>query len=129
MKKINIIIALIILSIGMNVYADDKNSKNNKSKNKATSSKILHAFDAELKLERWMTEIKEFSFASDSFTEEKMSMENWMLNHFDCCSDFFIEEEINIESWMMESFDLNESSEMALEDWMLQSFKVTNSTE
>ena len=122
MKKINIIIAALILTIGMNVYADDKSSKKSKSNNKATSSKILNAFDAELLLEKWMTEIKEFNFTSDSFIEEEMSMESWMTNEFECCNDFFSEEEIVMESWMTENFTLEEDAEMQLEDWMLKSF-------
>jgi hypothetical protein len=122
MKKINIILALIILSIGINVYADDKSGKKINTRSQAESGKIIKAFDAEMKLEKWMTEIKEFTLTSDIFTEEEMSLESWMSNEFDCCSDFFTEEEVVMETWMTESFITEKDVEMQLEDWMLQSF-------
>jgi hypothetical protein len=75
-----------------------------------------------MKLEKWMTEIKEFTLTSDIFTEEEMSLESWMSNEFDCCSDFFTEEEVVMETWMTESFITEKDVEMQLEDWMLQSF-------
>jgi hypothetical protein len=122
MKKINIILALIILSIGINVYADDKSGKKINKRSQAESGKIIKAFDAEMKLEKWMTEIKEFTLTSDIFTEEEMSLESWMSNEFDCCSDFFTEEEVVMETGMTESFITEKDVEMQLEDWMLQSF-------
>jgi hypothetical protein len=122
MKKINIILALIILSIGINVYADDKSGKKINKRSQAKNGKIIKAFDAEMKLEKWMTEIKEFTLTSDIFTEEEMSLESWMSNEFDCCSDFFTEEEVVMETGMTESFITEKDVEMQLEDWMLQSF-------
>ncbi|MCK4919642.1 MAG: hypothetical protein KAS71_01270 [Bacteroidales bacterium] len=125
MKQIiNITLTLTILIAGMNVYAEgDKTTKAKKATAEKVLTKIENAFDTELSLETWMTEIKEF-YVKEIFSEEELKLESWMTKSFnveeidstetepvmedsitECLitEDKFIEEELQFEDWM---FDL-----------------------
>ncbi len=108
----------------MNVYAEgDKTTKAKKATAEKVLTKIENAFDTELSLETWMTEIKEF-YVKEIFSEEELKLESWMTKSFnveeidstetepvmedsitECLitEDKFIEEELQFEDWM---FDL-----------------------
>lgn len=124
MKQIiNITLTLTILFAGMNVYADG--DKKNNSKNSTTEkviAKIETAFDTELSLEAWMTEIKNF-YNKESFTENALHLEKWMTKSFLVNEMTFAEEELMLEDWMTVSFEFSDE-QLVLEDWMTESFNT-----
>lgn len=124
MKRLaNIALILSILFLGMNVYADGDIKKDaKKSATEKAISTFENAFDTELSLENWMTEIKEFT-NNDYFTEETMELENWMTESFDSNSIEFVEAELTLENWMTETFSFEEE-ELVMEDWMTKSFNT-----
>jgi len=110
MKTINTILAVLLLSLSVNTFAGDKDKK---------ASRLEKKFDSELRLEKWMTELKEFSRGIIVNYDEALVMEKWMTEEFEVNT---IDKELNLENWMMEDFDLAADKELELEDWMTKTF-------
>ena len=119
---INITLAVLVLLASTNVYADGGSKKDSKkAKAEKVISKIESTFDKELKLENWMTELKEFS-NKEVFVEKELILENWMLENFSDKTESFIEDDLVLENWMTKSFNTEDvfiEEALVLEDWML----------
>jgi hypothetical protein len=118
---IHIIITLVILVVGPNVYADgtdgDKDKKSKKEKSEKIVDRISSTFD--LELENWMISAEEFSSASEYY-ESELRMESWMTETFEMEA---LEAELEMEEWMVTPFETKDNfqeEELALEDWMLK---------
>ena len=121
MKTIaNIILILSIILSTTNVYADGtKGYKSNESKSEKAGkviTKLENAFETEMSLEAWMSEVKEF-VAGENFTEAEMELENWMVDNYEFSADILVETEMEVEEWMIDSDNFTES-EIVLESWM-----------
>jgi hypothetical protein len=108
-----------VLFSGMNVYAGGNKDKKSKAKKSVTVAKM----DAEVKIEKWMTELKAFTFSEEIFAEKELTLEDWMTEDFSntLYTDNFVEEELQLEGWMTETFTENENfvdQELVLEEWM-----------
>ena len=105
----------------MNVYADgDKTTTAKKATAEKVLTKIETAFDTELSLETWMTEIKEF-YNKEIFSEEELILEGWMTKSFNVEEIEFTETELVMEDWMTKSFNTEDKfteEELQFEDWM-----------
>jgi hypothetical protein len=113
-----------VLFSGMNVYAGGNKDKKNKAKKSVTVAKM----DAEVKIEKWMTELKAFTFSQEIFAEKELTLEDWMTEDFTNNINTFTEGELQLENWMTEDFsnalytDNFTEEELQLEEWMTNSF-------
>jgi hypothetical protein len=130
MKKMNILIALIIIVFTSNAFAGNKN-EDKRNKARAKTEKVSDKFDVEMKLETWMTEIRDFNPFQKNFVEQEILMESWMTESFSLNTNDFQENEMIMEPWMIGAFE-NESSGLInsfdlplnLEVWMTRTFKI-----
>ena len=122
---LNIVIAAALTLSVSNVYADGtKGAKKDKTSN---SERVLDKFEnfkeADLSLESWMTEVKEF-VSGEAFFEEEVNLEAWMMEEFSANTEINFESTVEIENWMTETFtieaeEINFENEVELENWMI----------
>lgn len=128
-RILNIALSVILALIVSNVYADGTkgHKKNSSTREKAeiVKNRLDNAFETELKVENWMTEVNEFNTA-EVFTEEDVKLEKWMMEEFKIDhSEMNFDAEIELESWMKDSRGFDEKfvdEEIQLQSWMLEIF-------
>jgi hypothetical protein len=126
MRKINIIIALIVIVFTSNVFAGDRN-EDKKIKAKARAEKVSERIDYKLKLEAWMTDLKDFNPFQLISVDEEFSMESWMTETFKVNTSYFQDTDLSMENWMTEPFKISKNNAdmpLDMEAWMTEIFKV-----
>jgi hypothetical protein len=126
MRKINIIIALIVIVFTSNVFAGDRNEEK-KIKAKARAEKVSERIDYKLKLEAWMTDLKDFNPFQLISVDEEFSMESWMTETFKVNTSYFQDTDLSMENWMTEPFKISKNNAdmpLDMEAWMTEIFKV-----
>lgn len=126
-KILQITLTLALMLIASNTYADGTKGSNKEKSVKAKTSKIINkldsAFEQELSLEGWMTEVSAFS-TNEVFFEEELTLEAWMMNDFSETSENLnFDKELELEEWMLTTSNFNDEfieEELQFEDWMFQ---------
>jgi len=121
MKTINIILTVLVLALSTNAYADEKDGKKENNK----KAKVEKKMDAELSLEKWMTELKDFANFHNEELDKELTMESWMTTSFEIG---FQDEELEMENWMKTSFEFNNEENfdqnLEIEEWMTKVFEI-----
>ncbi len=123
---LHIIIALAIIFLIPDAYADGKVDEKLKKSAKARTEKVAERFrsamDTKLELENWMLNISEFS-SEEMFYEEELKLETWMVETEAFDTEMVLDKKMELKEWMMEPFEIEElEMELSFEEWMMKPF-------
>jgi hypothetical protein len=123
---LHILLALSILVLTPNAYADGtrdkKDKKSARTKTEKLANRIHSTMDSKLELENWMVNINEFS-SEEMFYEKELALEDWQVHAASFNTEMALDKKMELKEWMMEPFEIEElEMELEFEDWMVKPF-------